>query len=201
MDVVTGIFGGAFDPPHVGHVALARAGVERFGLSRLLVRVVAAPGHKSVSTPAADRLALARLAFADLAGVDVSLDRHARTVDSLAELGLADPVFLVGADEFASFLSWKDPHRVLELARLAVATRPGYADDVVADVLELVGRPERVTFFEIPAHAVSSSAIRARVADGVPIDDLVPPAVAVEIERRGLYRDVSSPPARVDLGA
>jgi len=113
----SGVFGGAFDPPHVGHVELARAGVERFALQRLLVRVVEDPGHKAVRTPAPVRRRLAELAFASVAAAEVALDRFARTVDSLESLALPDPVFLVGADEFASFLEWKEPARVLELAR------------------------------------------------------------------------------------
>jgi len=188
MDAVTGVLGGAFDPPHVGHMALAREGVARFRLERLLVRVVSSPGHKQVTTPPADRFALASLAFADVPGAEVALDPHARTVDSLAALALDDPVFLVGADEFASFLSWKEPERVLAMARLGVATRPGYPQELLVAVLEQVDTPERVTFFEIPEHPVSSSAIRDRVAAGQPIEGLVAHAVAAEIDRLGLYR-------------
>ncbi len=187
MAAVTGLLGGAFDPPHVGHVALAREGATRFRLERLLVRVVSSPGHKQVTAPAADRLALARLAFADVPGGEVALDPHARTVDSLAALALDDPWFLVGADEFASFLSWQEPERVLAMARLGVATRPGYPQELLAEVLGQLDRPERVTFFEIPEHAVSSSAIRDRVAAGRSIEGLVAPAVAAEIGRLGLY--------------
>src|SRR5262249_6286803 len=135
VGVATGILGGAFDPPHNGHVALARTAIGRFGLEQLLVRVVEHPGHKSVDAGAADRLALAQIAFADVGGVTVELDPFARTVDSLEALGLADPVFIVGADEFASFLGWKDPGRVLELARLGVATRPGYPAGALDAVL------------------------------------------------------------------
>src|SRR5581483_529162 len=124
--VAVGILGGAFDPPHLGHVALARAAIEHFRLERLLVRVVAAPGHKQVVAPAEARLELARLAFADVAQAEVALDRHGRTVDSLEELSLDDPVFLIGADELVSFATWKEPERVLALARLGVATRPGF---------------------------------------------------------------------------
>jgi nicotinate-nucleotide adenylyltransferase len=187
--VSVGVLGGAFDPPHVGHVELARAGVERFGLEQLLVRVVAHPGHKSVDTPAALRLALARAAFADMPGAVVELDPHARTVDSLVALRLDDPVFLIGADEFASFLDWKEPDRVLELARLGVATRPGYPKERLEAVLERLASPERVVVFPIPPQSVSSSQVRQLVADGVAVDDLVPAAVAAEIARLGLYRD------------
>jgi nicotinate-nucleotide adenylyltransferase len=186
---VTGVLGGAFDPPHVGHVALARAGIDRFDLKRLLVRVVADPGHKRVVSTAVDRLELARLAFADVEIAEVAVDAHPRTVDSLEQLGLADPVFLVGADEFASFLEWKEPERVLELARLGVATRPGVPRDRLVDVLDRLDRPDRVTFFEIPPVDASSCTIRRRVAAGAPIDGLVAASVAAEIDRRGLYRD------------
>lgn len=184
----TGILGGAFDPPHLGHVALARGALEVLGLNRLLVRVVADPGHKEVSTPAGIRLALARLAFAELPSTEVELDAHARTVDSLAELELPDPVFIVGADEFAGFLAWKEPARVLELARLAVGTRPGYPPGLLDAVLDALPHPERVLFFEIPPTEVSSSEVRERAARGEPLAGLVPPPVAAEIARLGLYR-------------
>ncbi len=186
--VSIGVFGGAFDPPHVGHAALARAGIERFGLDRLLVRVVESPGHKDVGTAPQVRLFLAELAFGVLDEAEVALDPFARTVDSLEALGLDDPVFLVGADEFSAFGEWKQPDRVLELARLGVATRPGYPQERLDEVLATLSRPERVTFFPIEPLPVSSSAVRARVAAGESIAGLVAPAVAAEIERLGLYR-------------
>jgi nicotinate-nucleotide adenylyltransferase len=188
VGVVVGVLGGAFDPPHLGHVALAHAGVEVFDLERLLVRVVRDPGHKDVDTPADVRLRLATLAFGGVPGCEVEPDPYARTVDSLEALRLDDPVFLIGADEFASFLSWKEPERVLELARLGVATRPGYPRERLDGVLGRLARPERVTLFEIEPHAVSSSQVRALVADGVAVDDIVGGAVAAEIGRLGLYR-------------
>lgn len=184
----TGVFGGTFDPPHNGHVALARRAVDHFGLARLLVRVVADPAHKRAAASAADRLALARLAFGGVPGADVSLDPHPWTVDSLAALALDDPVFLVGADELASFLDWKLPARVLELARLGVATRPGIPSARLEEVIARLPRPERVEPFELEPTPVSSSAIRDRVARAEPIDGLVPSAVSAEIERRALYR-------------
>ena len=186
--VSVGVFGGAFDPPHVGHVELARRGIAHFGLRRLLVRVVEDPGHKDVRTPPDVRLHLAELAFGALTGVEVGLDPCARTVDSLVALGLDDPVFLVGADEFAAFLSWKEPERVLELARLGVATRPGVDRGRLDAVLARLERLERVSFFEIEPLPVSSSDIRARSAAGEPIDGLVPAGVAAEVARLDLYR-------------
>lgn len=182
-----GILGGAFDPPHDGHLALARGGIERFDLGRLLVCVIADPGHKAVATSAGIRLELARLAFADVPEAVVELDPFARTVDSLEALALDDPVFLVGADEFASFLEWKEPDRVLDLAVLGVATRPGHARERLDEVLERLRRPDRVVFFEIEPLDVSSSLLRERIDAGASLAGLVPPAVGSEIERLGLY--------------
>src|SRR5919109_593444 len=125
-----GILGGVFDPPHIGHLALARAAIAHFGLLRLLVRVVADPGHKVTVAPVEARLELARSAFAELPGAEVELDRHSRTVDSLEELQPPpDSIFLVGADELADLPTWKRPERVLELVRLGVARRPGVPDE------------------------------------------------------------------------
>jgi len=183
-----GIFGGAFDPPHDGHLALAREAIDHFGLSWLLVRVVADPGHKAVETPPQVRLALAELAFATLDEAEVSLDPFARTVDSLEALGLADPVFLIGADELAAFPTWTRPGRVLELARIGAATRPGSDLDELDRVVHSLPLPDRIELFPITPLAISSSDIRERVTAGLPIDALVPASVAAEIGRLGLYR-------------
>jgi nicotinate-nucleotide adenylyltransferase len=180
-----GLLGGTFDPPHVGHVALADTAEAALGLERVVVVVVADPGHKAVHCPAETRLALARAAFPDR---EVELDQHARTVDMLREGRWPDPVFLIGADEFADFPAWKEPDAVLELARLGVAGRPGYSRERLDEVLAGLAHPERVLFFEIEPIPVSSSEIRERVARGEPIDGLVPAAVAAEITGRGLYR-------------
>src|SRR5207244_1231028 len=119
---VTALLGGAFDPPHNGHVALARAAQEQFEPERLVVLVAERPGHKEAVLDAETRLRLARAAFPEL---EVELDPYERTVDRLEERRYPDPLFLVGADQFAHFLEWKEPDRVLELAQLGVATRPG----------------------------------------------------------------------------
>ena len=189
-----GIFGGAFDPPHDGHVALALEAIDHFHLGRLLVRVVADPGHKEVETAPQIRLTLAELAFAAIDEAEVSLDPFARTVDSLealcldAPVGLDDPVFLIGADELAAFPTWTRPGRVLELARIGVATRPGSDRSELERVVGSLPRSGRVELFPITPLAVSSSEVRERVRAGLPIDDLVPVAVAAEIRRLGLYR-------------
>jgi nicotinate-nucleotide adenylyltransferase len=185
--MAVGVLGGVFDPPHLGHVALARAALEQLDLARLLVLVVADPGHKTATTPAETRLELARLAFADESRVEVELDMHERTVDSLEERDLDDPVFVVGADEFADLSTWKSPDRILELARLAVATRPSVPEERVREAHARLPAPDRVSFFEFPPVPVSSTLVRERVARGEPIDDLVSPEVADAIRRLGLY--------------
>jgi nicotinate-nucleotide adenylyltransferase len=187
---VTALLGGAFNPPHYGHVALARKAKEHFVLDDLVVLVAVRPGHKHVRLDAETRLALARAAFPD---DDVELDPHERTVDLLKEGRWDDPLFLIGADQFADFLSWKDPEGVLERARLGVAMRPGYPNARLQDVLARLSRPDRVELFELEPVPISSREIRDRVATGEPIDDLVPPAVAELIAARGLYRAVEEP--------
>ena len=182
-----GILGGVFDPPHFGHVALARSAIAELGLDRLLVLVVANPGHKVTTTPADTRLELATLAFEELPGATVQLDRHARTVDSLEERRPHDAVFILGADELASFDTWKAPSRVLELVRLAVAMRQGVSREALDDVRRRLGARDRIVEFEMTPVPISSSEVRARVARHEPIDDLVPAAVADAIERLGLY--------------
>jgi nicotinate-nucleotide adenylyltransferase len=178
---VTGIFGGAFDPPHVGHVALAAGAKRAFGLPRLIVLVSARPGHKSTQTAAEVRFELARVAFPE---DDVRLDPYPRTIDLLRAERFDEPLFVVGADEFASFLSWKEPDEILELAELAVGTRPGIAREQLDDVLARLRRPDRVHFFDIDPHPASSTEIRA--VGGAA--EAVPPAVAALVRERGLYR-------------
>ena len=182
----TGLLGGAFDPPHNGHVALARAAIERFDLERLVVLPTGDPPHKEVGTTAEIRYRLAEAAFADLPRVELSrleLERPgpSYTVDTVrwAKERYGDVLFIVGADHWARFDRWHDPEGVLENARLAVVTRPG---------VELPAPRERVLLFEMPPVDVSSTHVRERVAAGEPIDDLVPPKVVRLIDELGLYR-------------
>ena len=115
-------------------------------------------------------------------------EEHRYTVDAVRGGRFGDAVFLVGADEFASFLSWKDPNGVLEEVRLGVATRPGFPPEALSPVLQALEQPDRVAFFDIPELPISGTEIRAHAARGEPVDELVPPAVAAEIDRLGLYR-------------
>jgi nicotinate-nucleotide adenylyltransferase len=186
---VTGIFGGLFDPPHHGHVALAREAQAQLGLGELAVLVAADPGHREAVAPPEARLRLAEAAFGDLPRAHVELDSHRFTVDLLRTGRFTDPVFVVGEDELAAFPTWKEPDEVLRLARLAVGTRPGVPRERLESALRELERPERVLFFELPPVDASSTEIRARVARGEPIDGLLPPAVARLVSELGLYRD------------
>jgi nicotinate-nucleotide adenylyltransferase len=181
---VTGLYGGAFDPPHVGHVEVVRAAKAHFGLPQLTILVSKEPGHKETHLPAGVRLDLARAAFPDDV---VRMDAHARTVDMLRDERFDAPLFIVGADQFTDFLAWKEPDDVLEWTELAVATRPGYPAERLDAVLEQLDQPERVHFFEIEPQPVSSREIRELAAAGAPLTGLVPDAVNELIRARELY--------------
>jgi nicotinate-nucleotide adenylyltransferase len=184
-----GLLGGTFNPPHVGHVRLAETAKRVFDLDPLRVLVAANPPHKRVDVDVETRVELARLAFPD---DEVVRDDNPYSIDTVTGFG-EDAIFLVGADQFANFLTWREPDEILEHVRLGVATRPGYPREMLDGVLSQLRRPERIEFFEIEPWPVSSSDIRESLRAGVPIEGAVPPAVAAEIERRGLYR----PPAGV----
>ena len=182
---VTALYGGAFDPPHLGHVGVADAARKLLGVERLVVLVSERPAHRAVHASAEDRLALAAAAFP---GDEVRLDPYPRTVELLRAEGFNEPVFVLGADQFSGFLGWSEPAEVLERARLAVATRPGFPRAELDGVLEQLDRPERVLFFEIEPNPAASTDVRARAAAGEPLDGLVPAAVAQLVAERGLYR-------------
>jgi nicotinate-nucleotide adenylyltransferase len=174
--VTTAILGGAFDPPHLGHLALAEGALLELGADRLLVLVTENPGHKPTLLNAPTRLELARLAFAGLPDTEVRLDEHRYTVDLLRDERFQDAVLVIGADQWAVFDTWKEPEELLRLIPIAVAARPG----------QPVPRGN-VRVFEIDQLPIASSEIRKRIADGKALDELVPAPVAREIERRGLY--------------
>lgn len=167
-----GLFGGAFDPPHAGHVALLDAAKRELGLDRVIVIVAADPGHKRVDTPAAERLELVRAAFPH---DEVMLDDHPRTIDMLrAHPEWHGAYFLIGADEYAAFESWKEPDEVRRLVQLAVAVRPGSP------------RPEGIRSIELEEPAASRD-VRARLEAGDDVGDVIPAAVRGIIDRDGLY--------------
>jgi nicotinate-nucleotide adenylyltransferase len=182
--VSVGLLGGTFNPPHDGHVALAARARERFELDRLLALVSVAPPHKRVEVDADVRVRLAQLALPE---AEIVRDENPYSIDTVKGYG-DDAIFLVGADQFARFLTWREPDEILEYVRLGVATRPGYPHEDLDHVLERLRRPERVEMFDMEPVPISSSEIREKAARGEPIGGLVPAAVAAEVERLGLYR-------------
>jgi nicotinate-nucleotide adenylyltransferase len=150
----------------------------------LRVHVSRNPPHKRVDVDVETRLALARLAFPN---DTIVRDDNPYSIDTVSGFG-DDAIFLVGADQFAKFLTWRDPDEILSHVRLGVATRAGYPREKLDAVLSELRRPERVELFDMDPVPISSSDIRRLVAEGRPIAELVPPAVAAEIERQGLYR-------------
>jgi nicotinate-nucleotide adenylyltransferase len=196
-----GILGGTFNPPHLGHVALARHALDELALDRVLLVPANTSPHKSGAAHASaaqdpgpeHRLRMCRLAIDDVEGLgvcDIELERGglSYTVDSLTAIHASDPdaalTLIVGADTASTISSWREPQRLLELAQLAVAARAGTAHQHLLDTLA----GARVRFLDMPAIAVSSSLVRERVARGEAIEELVGAAVAGYIEENGLYR-------------
>ena len=188
-----GVMGGTFDPIHIGHLVAASEVAHRFHLDRVVFVPTGQPWQKSdrhVSVPE-DRYLMTVIATApddrfSVSRVDVDRDGPTYTVDTLrdirAEIGEDhDYHFITGADALGDILSWREPDEVLRLAHLVGVTRPGHAlaDPGLA--------PGRVTLLEIPALAISSSDIRARVSRGEPIRYLVTPGVEAYIAKVGLY--------------
>ena len=192
-----GIFGGTFDPPHVGHLLAASDAIEQLELDRLVLIPAAAQPLKvgRVTAPAADRLAMVRLTVGSdprLQADSVEVDREglSYTVDTLRDFAerypSAELYFLVGADVLSSFAQWRDPHTILELATLAVMVRGADSEGASPDVdAALAGR---ATFIPTRRIDVSSTEIRDRVRTGRSIHGFVTDAVAEYISSHGLYR-------------
>jgi nicotinate-nucleotide adenylyltransferase len=193
-----GILGGAFNPPHIGHLTCAQEAFVQLELDTVLfVPVGEAPHRRLPHDPGAEaRMRMVELAIADdarFAASRIELDRPgpsftSETLALLHERAPDDePVLILGGDQAAALPSWHEPERVLELARVAVAERGGYERDRIRDSVEGLAGSERIEFFEMPRIEVSSSAIRSRAADARPIRYLVPDKVANLIGAHSLY--------------
>ena len=199
-----GVLGGTFDPFHLGHLALARAARDLLGLERVLVMPAAAPPHKPGRpiSPAAVRLALVEAGIAGeprLEASELELERAgpSYTVDTLAALAgreraagrEPDLTVILSAESFAGLPSWREPERLLDLARVAVAPRAGHEPPDPAWLAErFPGREDRIVLIDGPRIAVSASDVRRRAAAGEALNGLVPPAVARAIAANRLYR-------------
>ena len=187
-----GVFGGTFDPPHIGHLAVAVEVRHALALDRVLMVVANDPWQKRgarVLTPAADRLEMVGAAARDLDGVEAD-DREIRrggpsyTVDTVEELLGEQPeaelFVVVGADAAAGLRTWERADELAKLVTVVVVRRPGFDLSVVPSGFTSVE-------VEVPALDVSSSDIRARLATGRPIEVLVPAAAVTWLTRHRIY--------------
>ena len=192
-----GVFGGAFDPPHIGHVALARAAVEQLALDQLRVFPTGQAWHKARELSSAQhRLAMAQLAFAEVPharvdGRELQRAGPTYTVDTLRELQREFPgaeLFLViGADQAEALHSWRESAEIARIATIAIAARARPVE--AAPVLDPSRLPAgRRASLDMPPMPVSSTEIRRRAAAGEGYVQLVPAPVARYIDQHSVYQ-------------
>ena len=187
-----GVIGGTFDPLHVGHLVAGSEALNAFGLDRVMFVPAGNPWQKSTHADAEDRFMMTTLGAAHHGHFSVSrleIDRKGPTytVDTLAKLKDffdAQVFFIAGADTVAELNTWHKVDELSALTEIIAVTRPGYS----LDVNEMAAGWPKVHSMEIPGIDVSSTMIRARLAEGKPIDYLVPAEVARYISRHGLYQ-------------
>ena len=197
-----GIMGGTFDPVHFGHLVTAEEALVQFNLDKVVFMPTGRPvrkTHRHVSS-AEDRYLMTVIATASNPDFEVSrleIDRpgNTYTVDTMLQLReihgpRAELFFISGADAVREILTWKDAAKFAELCTFIAATRPGFEADLTPIETASSGSfTPRVEAMEVPALAISSSDIRARVASRRPVRYLLPESVAAYIEKNGLYRE------------
>ena len=192
-----GVFGGAFDPPHMAHLALAQAAVAQLHLDQLNIIPTGVAGHKARGlTPAEHRVAMCRLAFASIPQAIVDTREATRagvsyTIDTLRELRVehsdAEIFLVIGEDQARAFQTWRQWQDITEIAIICVAAR---ADRTGASGLidSLFPDPGRVQRLQMPISSVSATEIRQHLADSKSVTPLVFESVARYIEQHHLYR-------------
>jgi nicotinate-nucleotide adenylyltransferase len=194
-----GIYGGSFDPIHVGHLAIAEEARVSLGLARVaLVPAARQPLKGYAQSPPDHRLAMVRLACADNPAFyadDCELRRPppSYTVDTLAAFRRQHPPpvelwFILGADAARDLPRWRRADEVAALARLAIVGRPGFSADLQALTSALPALEGRVTLLDGPRLEISSTDLRRRLAEGRPVRYQLPEAVRLYIAEHGLYQ-------------
>lgn len=195
-----GLMGGTFDPIHYGHLILGEQAREQFGLDRVLFVTAADPPHKAGQqvTPVQHRFEMTRLAVEgnehfECSSIEMERPGPSYTVDTIRQIlghyGPGTSVYLlVGADEAVTFMSWREPYVIQELATIVVADRAGgfAARDVMAALP--ADFASRIIFLKMPGVDISSTELRARVAAGRSIRYLTPENVENYILKSGIYR-------------
>jgi nicotinate-nucleotide adenylyltransferase len=193
-----GILGGAFNPPHVGHLVCAQEAVVQLELEKVVFMPVGQAPHRVIEhDPGAEaRLEMVELAVGDDARFETSraeLDRPgpSYTADTLRDLRSKAPdeeLFLIlGGDQAAALPRWHEPETVLSLATVAVVERSNWSRNAIGITIGRMPGAERIRYLDMPVMQISSSSIRRRVREGLPIRYLVPDKVASHIETNGLY--------------
>jgi nicotinate-nucleotide adenylyltransferase len=201
-----GILGGAFNPPHIGHLVCAQEALVKLELDRVdFVPVGQAPHRELERDPGADaRVEMCELAIAGderlrLSRIEVDREGPSYTADTLEQLREGAPedefVLILGGDQAAALPNWHEPEKVLSLAEVAVVERTGFHREAIAVKIASVKGAAGVRFFDMPRIDVSSSLVRRRVEQGKPIRYLVPEQVAGYIESKGLYTASTPAPA------
>ncbi len=200
-----GIYGGTFDPPHLGHLILAETAADALGLARVLFVPAAMPPHKdsdNVRAAVDHRVAMVAAAIADnprfeLSRVDVDRPGPHYSVDMLRLLHAARPgtefVFLIGADALRDLPRWSRPAELLTLARLGVMRRPGVATDLDALERTIPGLHARLDWIDAPQIDIAASDLARRIARGYSVRYQLPDAVRAYILEHALYRDREMP--------
>ena len=192
------MLGGTFNPPTLGHLAIAKHAREQLGLERVALVPARRPPHKRVADDPGPqrRLEMCRLLVRGAEGVcvctvETERDGPSYTVDTLRELHARHPetelTLIAGADVASTLPSWREPRALLELATLAVAARAGSDRREVLDTVSSLGGSGRVRFLDAPPIDVSSSRARERAAAGEPIERLVGGDVADYVAEHALY--------------
>jgi len=192
------VLGGTFNPPTLGHLAIAGHAREQLGLERVVLMPAGSPPHKQIAEDPGPqrRLEMCRLLVRGAEGLAVCTleterDGPSYTVDTLRELHDRHPetelTLIVGADVASTLPSWREPLALLGLATLAVAERPGSDRSEVLDALAPFRTAQRVRFLDAPLIDVSSSRARERATAGEPIERLVGSDVAEYVAGHALY--------------
>ena len=193
-----GILGGAFNPPHTGHLVCAQEAVVQLELDRVLFMPVGQAPHRELEGDpgAEDRLEMVELATADderfeASRLEVDREGPSYTSDTLRALRQSRPddeLFLIlGGDQAASLPAWHEPEEVLALATVAVVERVSWSRNAIGIRVSRLKGEREIRYLDMPLIQISSSVIRRRAGAGTPIRYLAPDKVAAYIESNGLY--------------